>query len=85
MSRNLMKGRNTYLKCTTKRIQQDGKEKKSTPGIETGGGLREIVEDRTDDQGHNGVSEKLRKGQSWISLQSPETSSKAELHLSNVG
>jgi hypothetical protein len=47
--------------------------------------LWEIVEDRTDDQSHNRVSKKLRKCQSWIPLQSPKSSTKAEFHLSNVG
>jgi hypothetical protein len=47
--------------------------------------LREVVEDGTDNEGHDRVSEKLREGQSWISLQPPETSSEAEFHLPNVG
>jgi hypothetical protein len=46
--------------------------------------LWEIVKDRTDDQSHHRVSEKLREGQSWISFQPPKASPKTELHLSDV-
>jgi hypothetical protein len=74
----------TYLKSTTKSIEQNRKEKKSTSGIETACSLREIVEDGTDDESHYRVSKKLRECQGWISFQPPETSSQAQLDLSDV-
>ena len=75
-----MRGK-AYLESTGKGVEQDGKEKKSTTGVETTRVVLQLEEDTADDQGHDEVTDQLRQGQAGISLQALEASDHAQTDL----
>ena len=68
----------------TEGVHEHCKEEYCTTLEERIGGLFHVVEDGSDDEGHDDVTEELSKGQTGVTLQTSESSPKAELDLLGV-
>src|SRR5699024_6095974 len=71
----------THLKSTREGVKQNSKEKQCSTRIETAGSGLQVVEDTSNNQCHDEVTDKLTQSQTRIAFQTLETSNHAESDL----
>jgi len=71
----------THLEGTGEGVKEHGKEEQSTTSVETACVVRQVVENTSNNQGHNEVTNQLGHGQTGITFETLETTDHAQLDL----